>query len=108
MEDRTFKKSNIIDLIQGDAANASPDGNLNRDKPLYEITGIRLLTKPTKRVEVQIDFVSDQESLTVQDSRYLTYDFNSLPAGVKTVIKDFYNYIVDKVNTLPEFDGVEQ
>lgn len=106
--ERTFKKSNILDLIEGDATNASPDGDLNRDSPLYKIIGIRLLTDPIKRIEIEIQFDSDQGNVSLKDSRFLTFEYASLPAGVKTVIKDFYNYIVDKVNTLPEFDGVEQ
>jgi len=106
--ERTFKKSNILDLIEGDVTNANPDGDLKRDKPLYKIVGIKLLTEGVKRIEIEIEFDSDQGSLIVKDSRFLTFNYNSLPAGVKTVVKDFYNYIVGKVNNLPQFDGVEQ
>ena len=108
MEDRKFKKSTVFELLEGDITNANPDGDLNRDKPLYKIIGIRLLTEGVKRIEIEIQFDSDQGNLTVRDSRFLTFNYNSLPAGVKTVVKDFYNYIVDKVNNLPQFDGVEQ
>ena len=108
MEDRTFKKSNTLDLIEGDATNANPDGNLNRDNPSYKVVGIRLLTEGVKRIEIEIQFDSDQGNLTVKDSRFLTFEYNSLPNGVKTTVKNFYNYIVDKVNNLPQFDGIEQ
>ncbi len=75
--ERTFKKTTILDLIEGDAANASPDGNLNRDKPLYEIIEIKLLSKPTKKVEVKIKFDSDQGSVVVKDSRFLTFEYDT-------------------------------
>ena len=60
--ERTFKKSNILDLLQGDATNANPDGDLNRDKPLYKIVSIRLLTEGVKRIEIEIQFDSVQGS----------------------------------------------
>ena len=108
--DRRFKKPTLLDLIEGDSNNGSPDGNLKRDKPTYRLIGVRYPPEGVKRVTVELGFVSPQGSESFNDSRFLTYIWADVPAAAKTKLKDFYNWVTDVViKPLPEFaDGVEQ
>jgi hypothetical protein len=107
---RTFKKSTILNLLEGDSNNGNPDGDLNLDSPDYTIVGIRLLSNPIKKVIVELEFNADQGSLTIKHGRFLTFIYADLPNGAKTKVKDFYNWVTDSViKVLPELaDGVEQ
>lgn len=123
MEDlnRTFKKSTILNLLEGDLINGNPDGNLNLDSPDYKIVGIRLavdyeeeapfnIIPESKRVEIKLLFVAEQKSLVRPYSRVLKFYYADLPQGPKNKVKDFYNWVTDSlIKVLPELaDGEEQ
>lgn len=107
---RKFEKPNLLELIEGDSNNGNPDGNLKRDKPVYQVVGVRYPPTGIKRVTVEVFFVSPQGNETVDDSRFFTFIYADLPQGAKTKLKDFYNWVTDSViKVLPELaDGVEQ
>lgn len=113
--DRKFKKPSVgeggqlLNLIEGDITNGSPDGKLELDGPLFTPVAIRLLAKSPKRVEVEFEFDSEQGSRTQKSSRFLTFLYADMNTNEKTFVKDFFNKIVDKAKNLPELaDGVEQ
>ncbi len=124
---RKFKKPSIdeggqlLNLIEGDVVNGSPDGKLVLDGPAYKIVGIRMLADyeqeepfniilASRRVEIELLFTFMQGSLMKPRSRFLKFPYADLPAGAKNKVKDFYNWVTDSViKTLPELtDGVEQ
>lgn len=125
--DRQFKKptvtegGTIFNLIQGDTANGLPDGKLELDGPDFKIIAIRVMadyedSEPyniiltSRRVEIELLFTAKQGILVKPYSRFLKFYYADLPAGAKTKVKDFYNWVVDSVvKVLPELaDGVEQ
>lgn len=101
---RTFRKSEIIELLESDGY----DGHLQVDSPDFSLIGV-YLDATNRTVKLDILFDAPQGSLQVNYQRSYTLDYDTLPSGSKTKIKEFYDWVVNgTVRILPKLTGATE
>lgn len=109
MLNRIFKKTNVLDLSEGDTSNGTPDGPLNLDSPDFKVTGWTVDARG-KTLQVHVLFTADQGTVNQKHSRTFNIDLTKIPAGARQRFIDQYDFITDNiVKAFPQLaDGTEQ